>query len=134
MSTFQEAFNEEATEFEVLPEGTYACRLLEVNTEANPFDGIMQTTLSYEVKDGSYINRRIWDATKHEDTVAWKAARIFRSFGIQGQPEDWDQWGRALSECIGKVYDVSIVHRQNNAGDKTYVNVQRVVPSEEVPF
>tara|TARA_R110002020_G_scaffold202722_1_gene405826 strand:+ start:11321 stop:11722 length:402 start_codon:yes stop_codon:yes gene_type:complete len=133
MSTFSDAFAEE-TEFEVLPEGSYTTRLLEVKSEANPFDGIMQTTLAYEVKDGTYQSRRIWDTVKHEDAVAWKAARIFRSFGIQGQPEDWNQWGSAINECVGKLYDVEVIHRSNNAGDKTYVNVKRVSPTDEIPF
>mgnify|MGYP003627713878 CR=1 FL=1 len=133
-NAFDSAFDESAGEFEVLPEGTYSTRLLEVTTEANPFDEVQQTTLTYEIADGLHSKRRIWDSCKHEDNVAWKAARVYRSFGLQGKPDDWSEWCSAVNGCIGKEFDVTLIHRQNNDGTKTYVNVQRVVPSDNIPF
>ena len=138
MSTFADAFAPtENTEFQPLPDGTYEARLKDVTTEANPFDQQMQTTMEYEITNGENKSRRIWDTVKHVDTVAWKAARIYKSFGLQGTPSNFEEWSKAVAGCKGRSYNVETMQR--SSGDKVYINVKSVTPLgdqqvDEIPF
>ena len=134
MSAFSEAFDNDGEKFDSGPiaEGTYDCTLVDIDTEANPLTGEMATTLVYEVDSGSNAKRRIWDKVKHQDSVAWKAAQIYRSYGIQGKPERWEEWANTISEKKGSKLSISIAHRQYDG--KTYTNVVKASLSEKPPF
>jgi len=135
MSTeFKEAFHQnEATEFTPLEPGTYNCSLLEVETETDPFDGVSKTSLTYEIREGDSAKRRIWDTVKHADNLAWKAARIYRDFNLEGEPDSWVEWASAVSGCKGRTYEVAITQREYDG--KTYINVNKVAPcSDNAPF
>ena len=134
MSAFSEAFDNNSEKFDSgpIPEGSYECTLIDVETESNPMSGEMATTLVYEVDEGQHAKRRVWDKVKHVDSVAWKAAQIYRSYGIEGKPERWEEWANTMSERKGSKVKIEVAHRVYN--DKTYTNVVRANLSDKPPF
>lgn len=140
MSTaMQDEFNKEEgdnedKEFAPLPPGTYECKLLSIKEETNPFDpSVTQTTLEYEVSEGTQAKRRIWDTVKHLDSMAWKAVRIFRSLGLTGTTTNWGEWGTAIRPCEGRNYTVTTVNKPNQDGSKVYTNITRATASTILP-
>tara|TARA_R110002020_G_scaffold16134_7_gene57136 strand:+ start:1553 stop:1963 length:411 start_codon:yes stop_codon:yes gene_type:complete len=131
--SYQSAYeNDDAQEFEPLPEGTYEVSLRDVTTESHPDDNVHRTTLDFEIVDGEHSSRRIWDKVKHADTVAWKAVQISKGMELDGTPESWIEWAASVSEQKGKRFLVTTTNRTYDG--KIYTGVKSLKTADDLPF
>lgn len=119
-------------EYETLPEGTYSCRLLKVDSELNPNDQIMRTTLEFEVQGDDHQGRRIWEKVKHADNLMWKAVQIFNGMGLQGAVNSWHEWNDMVKTKVGSSFEVQTSNRTH--GEKTYTGIKKLEVDDVVPF
>ena len=110
MSIFQD-FNANSIEapksdFELLPPGSYNVRVLEAE-ESTTRKGDPGIKLSFEVTDGDYMNRRLWERCwiKHSSEAfagreQARFASLCRAVGVP-QPQSTDEF--LGLECVAKV-------------------------------
>ena len=127
-----QAGNDTVTEYAPLPEGTYACRLLEVDSELNPNDQVMRTTLTFEIQGDDHQGRRIWEKVKRDDNLMWKAVKLFNGMGLQGSVNSWYEWTDMMKSKVGAGFEVDTSNRTHN--DKTYTGVKDIRIDAPVPF
>ena len=135
MSIFAEAFesNGEPMESRPIPDGEYTTRLIDVTESANPINGIVSTTLEFEITEGDHERRRVWDSVKHEDNFMWKVAKVWTSLGLKGMPEDWSEFTRGINQnCKNRHFDIRVKTRSGDNG-KTYTNVLFIKPDTDKP-
>ena len=128
----QENADKPQGEFEPLPEGTYSCRLLSVDSELNPNDSILRTTLELEVQGDDHNGRRIWEKVKHADNLMWKAVQGFNGMGLQGQGNSWHEWADMVKSKVGGPFEVTTSNRTHE--DKVYTGIKSIKPDDVVPF
>tara|TARA_R110002050_G_scaffold174854_2_gene307746 strand:- start:5542 stop:5958 length:417 start_codon:yes stop_codon:yes gene_type:complete len=119
-------------EYSPLPEGNYNCKLIEVDSELNPNDQVMRTTLVFEVQGGDHNARRIWEKVKHADNLMWKAVQVFNGMGLQGAVNSWHEWADMVKTKTGCAFDVETSNRTHD--EKVYTGIKSLKIDDVVPF
>lgn len=131
--------------FELLPEGKYRVRLLDVES-AKTAKGAPKWVWKFEVCDpAEHEGRWLWEHAAIQDSTLWKLRQIFDAFGVAPDTD--------TDDLIGDSCDVMVVQEVASQGKmkgKTVNSIDSFVPSgtpapapaapasggatEEVPF
>lgn len=109
-------------EYSPLPADTYTVRLMNVEPRESA-NGNPAWSWSYEVVEGEYAGRRLWDYTSLVEKALWRVKAIFDAFGVPPGTDTDDLLGRQVRLVVSQRI-IPAGRRQGELGNQ----IDRVLP------
>lgn len=111
-----------ATSFEPLPEGTYTVRLTDVEARQSA-KGNPNWSWTYEVVDGEFKGRRLWDNTSLVEAAHWRLKQVFDAYGVPADTDTDELVGQRVRLVVSQRV-IPVGQRAGEVGNQ----VDRVLP------
>jgi len=89
---FKVNFSESSSD--LLPEGSYLVSIFDV-TEGTSMSGNKKLTLKFEIQEGKYVGKFIWDYISLSRNAVWRLQKFVHALGLPSTNEqeiDTDEW------------------------------------------
>lgn len=111
---------------EPMPEGDYRVRLLEVEAKESS-NGNPMWNWKYEVVEGDFAGRFLWNNTTLVDAAMWAVNQTFEAFGVSTDTDTDD----LIGEEVGVSVSIGEIGAGANQGKKRN-NVESVFPASQL--
>lgn len=91
--------SESANGASALDEDIYTCRLMGVEAKESKA-GSVYWSWEYQVDDGPFKGRKLWDNTSLSDAAVWRLDKVFEAFG---EPTNTD-----TDDLLGRLVDLQV--------------------------